>query len=66
MIPDRVFVVSPYRNLFRYNRLCSNCIMYMKTCGVKDVVYSTGYSNVPYLIENIKDMELLQKSRGDL
>jgi hypothetical protein len=32
---------------------------------VKSVVYSTGNSDCPYMIEVVKDMPLIKKSRGD-
>jgi hypothetical protein len=63
--PETLFVVSPYKNKFRYSRPCSNCIMFMRFCGVKQVVYSTGNTQVPYCIETVVDMPLLSKSRGD-
>jgi hypothetical protein len=54
-----------YKNRLRYSRPCSNCIVFMRFCGVKDVVYSTGDSDVPYIIERVSQMPLLGKSRGD-
>lgn len=63
--PELLYVVSPYKNRFRYSRPCSNCIVFMRFCGVKDVVYSTGDSDVPYIIERVSQMPLLGKSRGD-
>ena len=64
-VPDIMFIVSPYRNRFRYSRPCSNCIKFMRFCGVKQVVYSTGDIQTPYIIEDVSSMPLLNKSRGD-
>jgi hypothetical protein len=63
--PVIMFVVSPYKNKFRYSRPCSNCIMYMRYCGVEDVVYSTGDQYIPYIIEKVSEMVLVHTSRGD-
>ena len=62
---DTLFVVSPYKNRFRYSRPCTNCILLMRYFGIVNVVYSTGDSKCPYMIENVADMQLIKKSRGD-
>jgi len=63
--PDILFVVSPYKNRYRYSRPCSNCIQFMRLCGVEDVVYSTGDKTIPFIIEKVSTMPLVEKSRGD-
>jgi hypothetical protein len=63
--PDILFVVSPYRNRFRYSRPCSNCIKFMRFHRVKYVVYSTGDSSIPFIIENVKTMPLVYETRRD-
>ena len=63
--PEILFTVSPYRNRFRYSRPCSNCIKFMRFHGVKNVVYSTGDSNTPFIIEDVKTMPLIYETRCD-
>lgn len=63
--PDTIFVVSPYKNRYRYSRPCSNCVKFMRICGVINVVYSTGDSGIPFIIEDVHTMPLIEKSRGD-
>jgi hypothetical protein len=62
---DILFVVSPYKNRFRYSRPCTNCIKIMRFFDVNQVVYSTGDSDVPYKIEDVNAMEFMEVSRGD-
>jgi hypothetical protein len=62
---ETLYVVSPYKNRFRYSRPCTNCILIMRVYGVKNVIYSTGDTGCPYILELVDNMPLLKKSRGD-
>jgi hypoxanthine phosphoribosyltransferase len=51
--PKTMIVVSPYKGGFRMSRPCADCVKVMKMYGIKEVIYSTGNPDEPFVKEKV-------------
>lgn len=63
--PKTIVVISLYKGRLRQSRPCDDCINVMRLYKIKNVIYSTGDLETPFLMEKIETMPFLGHSRGN-
>lgn len=63
--PKTALVISIYKGRLRQSRPCDECIKIMRLYGIKNIIYSTGDTETPFLIEKVLTMPFLGHSRGN-
>lgn len=61
--PDIVFVIRFENGIFKNSKPCIDCLNNLKKNNVKKIAFSTGNTNLPFVVQNIKYVNTEWKSQ---